>query len=320
MKEQFNQPKRGTQETSGGGERKEETNVKGKGAIGKVQIPIAEKPCEHETEGTKPGEGQHPRFKAEWYKGSGKLKGKVALVTGGDSGIGRSVALLFAREGAQVAIAYHTSHNDARKTKKLVDKELGTEDSCLLLPGNLEERTHCQEVIRSVVEKFGRLDVLINNAGILCRPREEGGECSFENLHEEDIECVFRTNVFSLFYLVQEALPYLEKSKGNIINTASIVAHGGSDKFIDYTSSKAAIVGLTRALACKLACKGIRVNAVSPGYILTPMMRNYCNKMLMKRPGHPEEVAPTFVFLASQDSSYITGQIIHPNGGIIIGA
>ncbi|EDK72521.1 short-chain dehydrogenase/reductase SDR [candidate division TM7 genomosp. GTL1] len=260
---------------------------------------------------------QQPRSESPEYRGSGKLKEKVALITGGDSGIGRAVAIAFAKEGAEVAISYLEEHKDAEETKRLI-KEEGKD--CLAIPGDITDPSFCNELIRRVVEAFGRLDILVNNAG------EQHPQDDISKISDEQLERTFRTNIFSMFYLVKASLPHLSKG-GAIVNTSSVTAYKGHPLLIDYSTTKGAIIGFTRSLSLSLAPKGIRVNAVAPGPIWTPLIpstfpeeniERFGKDTPMQRPGQPEEVAASFVFLASDDSSYISGQTIHPNGGSVI--
>ncbi|XXM73912.1 SDR family oxidoreductase [Lysinibacillus sphaericus] len=251
------------------------------------------------------------------YKGSGKLDGKVALITGGDSGIGRSVAWYFAREGAHVAISYLDEHEDANKTKELVEAE-GVR--CMLISGDIGSETFCKDLINKVISQFGRLDVLVNNAA------EQHPQDGLENISSEQLERTFRTNVFSMFHLTKAALPHLKKG-ASIINTASITAYKGNKDLIDYSSTKGAIVSFTRSLAENIASKGIRVNGVAPGPIWTPLIPStfssdkvsqFGANTPMGRAGQPFELAPAYVYLASDDSSYVSGQMIHINGGTVV--
>jgi NAD(P)-dependent dehydrogenase (short-subunit alcohol dehydrogenase family) len=258
-----------------------------------------------------------PTTKEPEHKGSGKLQSKVALITGGDSGIGRSVAILFAREGADVAIVYYNEHDDAREAKELVEKE-GTR--CITIAGDIADPDFCALAVRQTVETFRRLDILVNNAGI------QFSEKNVEKITDEHIERTFRVNIFAQFYLVRAALKHLKKGSC-IINTSSVTAYRGSTHLLDYSSTKGAIVAFTRSLALMLVDKEIRVNAVAPGPIWTPLIpatfkeqkvEKFGTDVPMGRPGQPAEVAPCYVFLASDDSSYMTGQVLHPNGGEII--
>ncbi|WP_240418469.1 SDR family oxidoreductase [Paenibacillus periandrae] len=251
------------------------------------------------------------------YKGSGKLLGKVAIITGGDSGIGKAAAVCFAAEGADVVIVYLNEHGDAKETMRLIEKE---GRRCLLIAGDVGEEAFCQEVVRKSISTFGKLDILVNNAA------EQHPQESIENITQEQLEKTFRTNIFSYFYFTKAALPHL-KSGAAIINTASITAYKGNPQLIDYSSTKGAIVAFTRSLSMSLADKGIRVNGVAPGPIWTPLIPStfdakkvseFGGDTPMKRPGQPEELGPSYVFLASDDSSYMSGQFLHINGGEII--
>ena len=251
------------------------------------------------------------------YTGTGKLRGRVAIVTGGDSGIGRAVAQFFAREGADVVISYLNEHADARATKTLIEDE---DRTCLLIPGDTGQEPMCKRLVKSAISHFGRLDIVVNNAA------EQHPQKSLLDVSAKQLERTFRTNIFSYFYLTKAALPHLKKG-ATIINTTSVTAYRGSAHLLDYSSTKGAIVSFTRSLAAQLAPKQIRVNGVAPGPIWTPLIPStFSSKKVAKfgsdvplgRPGQPEEVAPCYVFLACGDSSYMTGQILHPNGGEII--
>jgi NAD(P)-dependent dehydrogenase (short-subunit alcohol dehydrogenase family) len=261
----------------------------------------------------------HPRPVAEdpKHRGSGKLRGKVALITGGDSGIGRAVAIAFAREGADIAVVYLNEHGDAEETKRQVVEE---GRRCLLIAGDIGQESFCRDSVRRTVDELGRLDILVNNAA------EQHPQDSIEDITSEQLERTFRTNIFSFFYMTKAALKHLGEGS-TIINTTSVTAYKGSPQLLDYSSTKGAIVAFTRSLALALAEKGIRVNGVAPGPIWTPLIpstfppekvESFGADVPLKRPGQPEEVAPSFVFLASDDSSYMSGQILHPNGGEVV--
>ena len=276
---------------------------------------------ESQTQSHQPGDeykmNPAPEFQP-LYEGVGKFIDQTVLISGGDSGIGRAVAVSFANEGANIAIIYKDEDRDAKETKELVEA-YGVE--CLLLRGDVGEKAFCAESVKKTVAKWGRLDVLINNAG------EQHEEEDFTKIPEDQILQTFKTNLFSFFYLTQEAIPHLEKQKGSIINNASVNAYKGNDKLMDYTSTKGGIVALTRSLALSFAEKGIRVNGVAPGPIWTPLipasfdqekLETFGESTPMKRAGQPNEVAGCFTFLASREASYITGQVLHPNGGVIV--
>lgn len=274
-----------------------------------------------EQEQTQPGE-QHkmnpePEIIRKNYRGSGKLEGKVALITGGDSGIGRSVAVHFAREGANVAIVYLEEDKDAKKTRELVEKE---GRKCLIIEGDLKEEAFCKSVVQKCLDKFSSLNILVNNAAVQF-PKD-----NLEDISAEQMETTFKTNIFPYFYITKEALKHL-KDGDTIINTTSVTAYRGSTHLLDYSSTKGAIVTFTRSLSKMLAEKKIRVNAVAPGPIWTPLIpatfddvSDFGQKVPMGRAGQPSEVGPAYVYLAGEDSSYVTGQVIHVNGGEIIGS
>ena len=259
--------------------------------------------------------------KPQWqprYPGSGRLKGKVAIVTGGDSGIGRATAVLFAREGAKVAIAYLEEHDDAQITRDACEKE-GAE--VLLSAGDVGNPEHCKGLVRAVIEKWGQLDILVNNAG------EQHPDDDITDITTEQLQRTFQTNIFSMFYMTQAARPHL-KNGAAIVNCTSVTMYQGSGGLLDYSATKGAITAFTRSLSENLVGEGIRVNAVAPGPIWTPLnpmggqpsenMDSFGEDTPMGRPGEPNEVAPAFLFLACQDSSYMSGQVLHPNGGIIV--
>jgi NAD(P)-dependent dehydrogenase (short-subunit alcohol dehydrogenase family) len=250
------------------------------------------------------------------YKGSGKLKGKTALITGGDSGIGRSVAVHFAREGADIVIIYLNEKKDAELTKALVEKE---KRKCLLIAGDLKDERFCKSAVAKAVKEFGNLNVLVNNAAVHWSAND------MEKITKKQLQETFETNVYPFFYITKEVLKHFKKGDA-IVNTTSVTAYRGSEHLLDYSSTKGAIVSFTRSLSAMLAKKGIRVNGVAPGPIWTPLIvssfddtTDFGQDTPMGRAGQPSEVAPAFVFLASEDSSYITGQIIHVNGGEIVG-
>jgi NAD(P)-dependent dehydrogenase (short-subunit alcohol dehydrogenase family) len=265
-----------------------------------------------------PGHESQLEPKPDWeprYKGSDRLKGKVALITGADSGIGRGVAALFAREGADVAIVYLCEHDDAAKTKQIVEQE---GSRALTIAGDVGSKEFCASAVKQVVDQFGRLDILVNNAG------EQHSDKNIEDITEDQLKRTFQTNIFGMFFLSQAALPHLKEGAA-IINTTTETMYAGSKHLLDYSATKGAITAFTRSLALNLVKKGIRVNAVAPGPIWTPLnpfggqdpdkIPEFGKSTPMGRPGQPNEVAPSFLFLACDDSSYMTGQVLHPDGG-----
>jgi NAD(P)-dependent dehydrogenase (short-subunit alcohol dehydrogenase family) len=258
-----------------------------------------------------------PQAEAPAYQGSGKLRDRVALITGGDSGIGRAVAIAFAKEGAHVVIVYLNEHEDAQQTRQQVAAE---RRECLLISGDVGRPAFCQRAMAKTLSTFGRLDILVNNAA------EQHPQARLESITPQQLERTFRTNIFAYFYLTQAALKHLKRGSA-IINTTSVTAYRGSANLIDYSATKGAIVAFTRSLSAALTEKGIRVNAVAPGPIWTPLIPSsfprqkvatFGSDVPMGRAGQPEEVAPSYVFLASEDSSYFTGQVLHPNGGEVV--
>ena len=279
----------------------------------------AQRPPQHQDQQPGRESEMQPRPKAEKreYRGSGKLRGKVALITGGDSGIGRAVAIAYAKEGADVAIVYLDEHKDAEETRRQVEQE---DRRCLTIAGDVGDEGFCRQAVEQTVRELGRLDILVNNAA------EQHPQESIEKISAEQLERTFRTNIFSMFFLVKAALPHL-KEGSTIINTTSVTAYKGSPQLLDYSSTKGAIVAFTRSLSMALIEKGIRVNGVAPGPIWTPLIpstfppdkvASFGADVPMKRAGEPAELAPTYVFLASDDSSYMSGQILHLNGGEIV--
>ncbi|WP_062731195.1 glucose 1-dehydrogenase [Sphingobium abikonense] len=259
--------------------------------------------------------------KPEWeprYPGSGRLEGKVALVTGADSGIGRAVAALYAREGADVAILYLCEHDDARKTADIVEAE-GRQ--ALTIAGDVGDKAFCDSAIAQVIDRFGKLDILVNNAG------EQHPDQDITDITEDQLRRTFQTNIFGMFFLTQAARPHL-KDGAAIVNCTSVTMYQGASELLDYSSTKGAITAFTRSLSENLIDKGIRVNAVAPGPIWTPLnpcggaseekLEHFGESTPMGRPGQPNEVAPAFLFLACQDASYMSGQVLHPNGGMIV--
>lgn len=259
--------------------------------------------------------------KPDWtprYPGSGRLDGKVALITGADSGIGRAVAALYAREGADIAILYLCEHDDAAKTVEIVERE---GRRAIAIPGDVGDKAFCDAAVAKVIEALGRLDILVNNAG------EQHPDQDITDISEEQLRRTFQTNIFGMFFLTQAARPHLGRGAA-IINCTSVTMYQGSKELLDYSSTKGAITAFTRSLSENLVGEGIRVNAVAPGPIWTPLnpcggaseekLAHFGESTPMGRPGQPNEVAPSFLFLACEDASYMSGQVLHPNGGIIV--
>ncbi|HET7178356.1 MAG TPA: SDR family oxidoreductase [Chryseosolibacter sp.] len=248
---------------------------------------------------------------------SGRLQGKVALVTGGDSGIGRAVAVLFAKEGARVAIAYLSEDRDAEETQRMIHDVDG---ECLLIPGDLSREINCKRAVARTIKQFGVVDILVNNAAVHFESKK------LEDITTEQLQKTFSTNFFSYFWMTREALPHIPEG-GCIINTASVTAYRGSPGLIDYASTKGAIVSFTRSLSSNLVKRKIRVNGVAPGPVWTPLIvstfkpekvSDFGSDVPMARAAEPAEIAPSYLFLACADSAYVTGQFIHPNGGEIV--
>jgi len=259
-----------------------------------------------------------PIFDNPNYKGSNKLKDKVAIITGADSGLGRAAAIAFVKEGAKVVIPYYNEHRDAMETKEYIERLGG---DCLLLSGDLATREFCKSIVQKTLQTFGKIDILVNNAGV--QYQQDSLEC----ISDKQFDRTMKVNVYAPFYLTQEVLPYL-KSGASIINLSSVTTFYGDPQLIDYVTTKGAIIGFTRSLARNLALKNIRVNAIAPGFFWTPLqpacwvkekIPSLGSDAAMARGAMPYELAPTFVFLASDDSSYMTGQVIHNNGGQVMG-
>ncbi len=258
-----------------------------------------------------------PQAEKFTYAGSGKLKDKVALITGGDSGIGRAAAIAFAKEGADLVIVYLNEHADAEETRRQVEQE---KRRCLTIAGDIGKERFCRQVVKHILNEFQRVDVLVNNAAV------QYPKTDIREITARQLEKTFRTNIFSYFFMTKAVLPHLKEGSA-IINTTSVTAYRGSEHLLDYSSTKGAIVAFTRSLALNLASKKIRVNGVAPGPIWTPLIpatfdpqhvAEFGSDVPLKRAGQPSEVAPCFVFLASEDASYMTGQVLHPNGGEVI--
>ncbi|MDQ6845547.1 MAG: SDR family oxidoreductase [Bacteroidota bacterium] len=279
---------------------------------------IQKKPQTQKRPGNESKMDPRPVYSNETVKGSGKMMDKTLLITGGDSGIGRAVALLFAKEGADVSIVYFNEHTDAKEAKRIIEEEHGRK--CLLIPGDITKERFCLSAVAKTVKAFGKIDILVNNAATQFE-RE-----SLEEITTRQLLTTFQTNFFSMVWITKAALPHMKKGSA-IINTTSVTAYRGSPKLIDYASTKGAIVSFTRSLSNNLIEKGIRVNAVAPGPIWTPLIvssfdakkaAEHGSDSPMKRAGEPVEVAPCYLFLASDDASYMSGQVLHPNGGEII--
>ena len=270
-----------------------------------------------------PGHESELEPRPDWeplYPGSGRLKDKVALITGADSGIGRAVAALFAREGADIAILYLCEHDDAAKSREIVEAE---GRKAITIAGDVGHSEFCLDAVKQVIDRFGRLDILINNAG------EQHWDEDITDISEKQLKRTFQTNIFSMFYLVQAARPHLKKGAA-IVNCTSVTMYEGSKLLLDYSATKGAITAFTRSLSENLVGEGIRVNGVAPGPIWTPLnpfggsppekIKDFGKNTPMGRPGQPNEVAPSFLFLACEDSRYMSGQVLHPNGGTIVGS
>ena len=259
-----------------------------------------------------------PIFDNPNYRGTGKLKDKVAIITGGDSGLGRACAVAFAKEGAKLVIPYYNEYRDAEETKAYIE---GLGGECVLLSGDITDKNFCKQIVQTALNNFGKIDILVNNAGVQLQQDE------LNSISDEQFDRTMKVNVYGMFYLTKEVLPHLKRG-ASIINLSSVTAFYGDPQLIDYVTTKGAIVGFTRALARNLALKNIRVNAIAPGFFWTPLQPACWVKekipslgadAAMARGAMPYELAPTFVFLASDDSSYVTGQVIHNNGGQIMG-
>jgi NAD(P)-dependent dehydrogenase (short-subunit alcohol dehydrogenase family) len=284
-----------------------------------AQQQHAQQPPQHQEQqpGLESAMTPRPRAEDPTARGSGKLQGRVALITGGDSGIGRAVALAFAKEGTDIAIVYLKEHGDAEETKRRVE---AAGRRCVTLAGDVGDESFCQQAVQHTLAALRRLDILVNNAA------EQHPQDSLAKITAEQLERTFRTNIFSYFYMAKAVLPHL-RSGSAIINTTSVTAYKGSPQLLDYSATKGAIVAFTRSLALALVGQGIRVNGVAPGPIWTPLIpstfppdkvESFGANVPMQRAGQPEEVAPSYVFLASDDASYMAGQILHPNGGEVV--
>jgi NAD(P)-dependent dehydrogenase (short-subunit alcohol dehydrogenase family) len=282
--------------------------------------PVSEPLQPRQEQTRQPGRESEMRPRPDYrplVAGSGRLRGKVAVITGGDSGIGRAVAVAMAREGADIAILYLEEHKDAAETTRLVEEE-GT--SAIRIAGDIGDEAFCREAIDQVLDEFGQIDILVNNAA------EQHETEDLAKISSEQIDRTFRTNIYSCFYMTKYALPHMKRG-ASIINTASVVAYKGHKTLLDYSATKGAVVAFTRSVSLALSDKGIRVNAVAPGPIWTPLIpasfdsdkvAQHGSSAEMERAGQPNEVAPCFVFLASPEASYISGQVLHPNGGVVL--
>lgn len=259
-----------------------------------------------------------PVFDYPDIPGNNKLKNKIAVITGGDSGIGKAVAILFAKEGADIAIAYLNEHSDAKETRRIIEEQYNR--TCILIPGDLSKEKHCTTVIKKTINKYQHIDILVNNAA------KHYEHKTLDEITTKELIKTFELNIFSFFWITKAALPYMKKGSC-IINSSSVTAYRGSQSLIDYSATKGAIVSFTRSLGANLIKKGIRVNGVAPGPIWTPLIPSsfsakktaqHGSDTPMERPGEPVEIAPSYLFLACDDSSYISGQFLHPNGGEII--
>lgn len=287
--------------------------------MNKQSVPVPPYPPQQQNQqpGLESLMNPRPLYDNPNYKPSGKLQDKVALITGGDSGMGRAIAVAFAKEGADVAIVYLNETEDAKETQQCVEQK---GKRCLAIAGDIGDESFCQQAVDKTVETFGQLDILVNDAA------EQYVQNLFENITSAQMEHTFRTNFFSIFYLTKAALPHLNPGSA-IINAASLAAYEGNEQLIDYAATKGAIVSFTRSLSKSLIGRGIRVNGVAPGTVWTPLIpasfpaeqvANWGGTNPMKRAGQPQEIAPAYVYLASDDASYISGQILHVNGGVVI--